>query len=94
MSMIKGFKDKDVVELYNVGQNRKYKAIERVALRKLDMIASAVALKDLKASPGSHFEPLQGDREGQHSIRINDKYRICFIWSDAGSYDIEVVDYH
>lgn len=94
MSMIKGFKDKDAEELYNVGQNRKYKTIERVALRKLDMIASAVALKDLKAPPGNHLEPLQGDREGQHSIRINDKYRICFIWSDAGAYDIEIVDYH
>lgn len=92
--MIKGFKDKDAEELYNSGHNKKYKKFERIVLRKLDMIASATMLKDLKAPPGNHLEPLYGDRKGQHSIRINDQYRICFIWSDGGADNIEIVDYH
>ncbi len=92
--MIKSFKDKDTERLYNIGHNKKYKAYERIALRKLDMIAAAVVLEDLKIPPGNHLEPLHGDREGQHSIRINDQYRICFVWGDGGAYSIEIVDYH
>ena len=92
--MIKGFKDKDAEELYNSGHNIKYKAFERIALRKLDMIEAASKLTDLKAPPGNHLELLFGNRKGQHSIRINDQFRICFIWNDAGAYDIEIVDYH
>ena len=92
--MIKSFKDKDTEILYNNGHSKKHKAYERIALRKLDMIAAAVELEDLKIPPGNHLEPLHGDREGQHSIRINDQYRICFVWSDGGAYSIEIVDYH
>ena len=92
--MIKSFKDKDTEELYNSGHNKKYKLFERIALRKLDMIASAKILSDLKAPPGNHLEPLYGNRKGQHSIRINDQYRICFVWKDNSAYDIEIVDYH
>lgn len=92
--MIKGFKDKDAEELYNSGHNKKYKVFERIALRKLDMIEAASKLIDLKAPPGNHLEPLSGNRKGQHSIRINDQFRICFVWSDAGAYDIEIIDYH
>ena len=92
--MIKGFKDKDAEELYNSGHNKKYKAFERIALRKLDMIEAASKLIDLKAPPGNCLEPLHGDRIGQHSIRINDQFRICFVWKDDGAHDIEIVDYH
>lgn len=92
--MIEGFKDKDAEQLYNSGHNKKYKKIERIALRKLDMIASAKMLKDLKAPPGNRLEPLYGDRKGQHSIRINDQYRICFVWDEVGACDVEIVDYH
>ena len=67
---------------------------ERIALRKLDMIEAASKLIDLKAPPRNHLEPLSGNRKGQHSIRINDQFRLCFVWSDAGAYDIEIVDYH
>jgi len=92
--MIIDFKDKNAEELYNTGSNKKYKKIERIALRKLDMINAASVLKDLKAPPGNCLEPLQGNRAGQHSIRINDQYRICFVWTDFGARDIEIVDYH
>lgn len=64
----------------------------KVAARKLDQLDSAVVLDDLAVPPGNRLESLKGDRAGQYSIRINDQYRICFIWSDAG--DVEVVDYH
>lgn len=92
--MIKSFKDKNTERLYNSGHSRKYKSCERIALRKLDMIDAAVVLEDLKIPPGNHLEPLHGDREGQHSIRINDQYRICFVWNDGGAYSIEITDYH
>ena len=92
--MIKGFKDKDAEELYNSGHNIKYKAFERIALRKFDMIEAASKLIDLKTLPGNRLEPLHGDRIGQHSIRINDQFRICFVWKDDGAHDIEIVDYH
>jgi toxin HigB-1 len=68
--------------------------IAQVARRKLDMIVQAVALKDLNAPPANHLEKLKGDRAGQHSIRINDQYRICFVWSEAGAKGVEIVDYH
>ena len=58
------------------------------------MIEAASKLTDLKAPPGNHLEPLSGNRKGQHSIRINDQFRIYFVWSDAGAYDIEIIDYH
>jgi len=65
-----------------------------VALRKLVMIDAAVALDDLTVPPGNRLEALKGDRVGQHSIRINQQWRICFRWTDAGAEDIEIVDYH
>lgn len=66
----------------------------KVAVRKLDQLDSAVVLDDLAVPPGNRLESLKGDRAGQYSIRINDQYRICFIWSDEGAGDVEVVDYH
>jgi proteic killer suppression protein len=65
-----------------------------VASRKLDLLDSVVALNDLSVPPGNRLEPLRGDREGQYSIRINDQYRVCFDWSDAGASDVEIIDYH
>ncbi|MFD1791495.1 type II toxin-antitoxin system RelE/ParE family toxin [Ochrobactrum teleogrylli] len=66
----------------------------RPAIRKLTMIESAVVLDDLRSPPGNRLEALKGDRKGQHSIRINDQWRICFVWTDAGAEQVEIVDYH
>lgn len=66
----------------------------RVALRKLRQVGSAEALEDLRVPPGNRLEALKGDRAGQHSIRINDQWRICFVWTDAGPEEVEIVDYH
>ncbi|MCH9816098.1 MAG: type II toxin-antitoxin system RelE/ParE family toxin [Actinomycetia bacterium] len=68
--------------------------IERVALRKLEQLNQARTLKDLRIPPGNRLEPLTGDRKGQYSIRINDQYRICFVWTKLGPDDVEVTDYH
>ena len=65
-----------------------------VAARKLEQLDSADELRDLHSPPGNHLEVLRGRRSGQHSFRINDQYRICFVWSDAGPKDVEIVDYH
>ena len=66
----------------------------RVALRKLVMLDDAAELSDLMVPPGNRLEALHGDRRGQHSIRINDQYRVCFIWRDGNAYGVEIVDYH
>jgi proteic killer suppression protein len=66
----------------------------RPAQRKLAMLNATVELKDLRSPPGNMLEALKGDRSGQHSVRINDQFRICFVWTDAGPEDIELVDYH
>ncbi|GAB2678633.1 type II toxin-antitoxin system RelE/ParE family toxin [Thalassiella azotivora] len=68
--------------------------IQRTALRKLAMLDAAHALDDLRVPPGNRLEALKGDRTGQHSIRINQQWRICFIWTAAGPQDVEIVDYH
>ena len=68
--------------------------IHRVALRKLRQVGSAESLEDLRVPPGNRLEALKGDRVGQYSIRINDRWRICFVWSDAGPEEVEIVDYH
>lgn len=66
----------------------------RRAARKLTLLENATSLADLKSPPGNNLEPLQGDRKGQHSIRINDQWRICFVWTDAGPEQVEITDYH
>lgn len=66
----------------------------KIAFRKLDQINVSVSLDDLRVPPGNRLEALQADRKGQHSIRINDQYRICFVWTDAGAENVEIVDYH
>ncbi|MGQ0540605.1 MAG: type II toxin-antitoxin system RelE/ParE family toxin [Blastocatellia bacterium] len=66
----------------------------KIAFRKLDQLDSAETLHDLKAPPGNRLEALKAERKGQHSIRINDQYRVCFVWTNAGVEDVEIVDYH
>ena len=92
--MISSFKDKDTQELYETGENRRFNAVARVALRKLDMIAAATKVETLLIPPGNRLEQLRGDREGQWSIRINDQLRVCFRWVGSNAEDVEIVDYH
>ena len=68
--------------------------IERAALRKLTQLAVSSRLEDLRIPPGNRLERLRGDRSGQHSIRINDQWRVCFVWADDGAHGVEIVDYH
>ena len=92
--MISSFKDRETRELYERGCSRRFAAIARVALRKLDMIAAATAVETLRVPPGNHLEPLKGDRAGQWSVRINDQWRICFNWRGSNAENVEIVDYH
>ena len=73
---------------------RRFRAIESTARRKLEMLEAATRLDDLRVPPGNRLEALSRDRKGQHSIRINDQWRICFVWRDNGADDVEIVDYH
>lgn len=92
--MIHSFRCSATEALFNTGTSPSFSAIKRVALRKLDQMHVADVLSDLAVPPGNHLEALQGDRMGQHSIRINDKWRICFVWKNKSAYDVEIVDYH
>jgi proteic killer suppression protein len=91
---IQSFKDEDTETLHQTGKSRVYGNIVRVAIRKLDMLDAAVVLKDLRSPPGNRLEELSDDRAGQHSIRINDQWRICFVWTNHGPANVEIVDYH
>ena len=92
--MIKSYKCRDTQNLKATGVSRRFKAFERVALRKLDMLDAVVVLETLRIPPSNHFEALHGDREGQYSIRINVQWRICFTWHEGNVYDVEIIDYH
>jgi proteic killer suppression protein len=92
--VIRSFRDSDAEKLFNDEFSKKYQGIERSARRKLLALHNAETLNDLRALPGNHLESLKGDRDGQHSIRINDQYRICFIWSEPDATEVEIVDYH
>jgi toxin HigB-1 len=92
--MIKSFRDQDTKRLFSEERVRRWTAIESVALRKLVMLNAARRLADLKIPPNNRLEKLKGDRMGQHSIRVNDKYRICFVFREGDAYDVELVDYH
>ena len=89
--MIQSFKDGDTADLFQERQNRRWRGIKVVALR---MLEAASDLRDLRIPPGNRLELLSGARRGQHSIRINDQYRICFVWKDDGPHEVEIVDYH
>jgi proteic killer suppression protein len=93
--MIAGFRDADTEKLWTTGRCRRLPAaLNRQALKKLYMLNAALALENLTVPPGNRLEKLHGDREGQHSVRINDRYRICFIWRESSAHEVEVVDYH
>lgn len=92
--MIRSFRDREAEKLFQDLFSRKYQSIERTAQRKLTMLDEAATLADLKALPGTRLEALTGDRRGQYSIRINDQYRICFVWSEGDAAEVEIVDYH
>jgi proteic killer suppression protein len=92
--MIQSFKDADTKELFETGWNKHWAAIQAIAHRKLDQIEASINLSDLRIPPGNRLEALKRDRIGQHSIRINDRYRVCFIWKVDGAHAVEITDYH
>ena len=92
--MIRSFRSRDAERLARDEPVRRFRAIERVARRKLEMLSAATRPDDLRRPPGNRLEALSGDRAGQHSIRINDQWRLCFRWSGSDAYDVEIVDYH
>lgn len=93
--MIKSFADKGTRTFWETGRGGTVPAsIRSVAMRKLQIVDAAAQLDDLKVPPGNKLHPLLRKRAGQHAIRINDKYRVCFTWKDGHAYDVEVTDYH
>ena len=92
--MIRTFRCPKTELLFKRMSSRRFQSIERVARRKLRQLNAAVDLVDLSVPPGNNLEALKGDRKQQHSIRINDQWRICFTWHDGDAYDVEIVDYH
>ena len=93
--MIRGFADKNTERLFQRERVKKFAGpLQRAALRKLAMLDAAETLNDLRVPPGNRLEKLAGDREGQHSIRINEQRRICFRWSEGDACDVEISDYH
>jgi proteic killer suppression protein len=92
--MIKSFRDADTAQLFAGDRVKRWVNIETVAMRKLAMLNRAGRLDDLRIPPANRLEALKGDRAGQHSIRINDQFRVCFKWQDGDAFDVEIVDYH
>jgi proteic killer suppression protein len=93
--MIVSFRDADTQSLWNTGKSRRIPAnLRRSAFKKLAILNAALDLENLMAPPGNRLEKLSRDRTGQHSIRINDQFRVCFVWQDGNARDVEIVDYH
>ena len=93
--MIASFRDKETERLWQSGRSRRLPAdLQRRAFKKLAILNAAVALDNLKVPPGNQLEALRGDRAGRHSIRVNDQYRICFVWRDGNAAEVEIIDYH
>jgi proteic killer suppression protein len=93
--MIRSFRDKRAEAIFSRDYVRRIpREVQRAAYRKMVLIDSAVRLKDLRIPPGNRLEKLAGDREGKHSIRINDQWRICFRWRAGDAFEVEIVDYH
>jgi proteic killer suppression protein len=93
--VIRSFADRDTEQLFLREPVRRFPAgLLRIMLRKLVLLEAAETLQDLRVPPGNRLEKLRGGRAGQFSIRVNDQWRICFRWADAGAHDIEIVDYH
>lgn len=92
--MIASFRCADTAQLHATTTNHRFKAIERVALRKLVPLDTATTLDELRVPPGNRLEALVGDRAGQHSIRVNDQWRVCFRWEAGNAHEVEIVDYY
>ncbi|MGE0560036.1 MAG: type II toxin-antitoxin system RelE/ParE family toxin [Burkholderiales bacterium] len=92
--MIKSFRCPDTQALFETGRSRRFSGIANVATRKLTQLDAAETLDFLRAPPGNRLELLKGERAGQHSMRINDQYRLCFRWTESGPENVEIVDYH
>ena len=92
--MIRGFRCKDTEKLFNLEFTRKFQGVSTVGIRNLNMLHVADSLNHLRVFPANRLEVLSGDRKGQHSIRINKQWRVCFRWEHGNAYDVEIVDYH
>ena len=92
--MIQSFRDDEALAIYSGRRSRRYANLQRIIERKLQMLDSAQTLEDLRSPPGNHLEGLHGDRAGQHSIRVNVQLRLCFVWTERGPANVELVDYH
>jgi len=92
--MIRTFRDADTEALFLGGRVRRWASMENVAMRKLAMLNRAARINDLRIPPGNRLEALKHYRAGQYSIRINDQYRVCFVWRNGDARDVEIVDYH
>ncbi len=92
--MIKSFKSKDTARLFNRLPSRRWRGIAGAARRKLEVLNAAKFLAELRVPPGNRLEALKGDLRGQHSIRINDQWRVCFVWRGGDAYYVEIADYH
>lgn len=93
--MIRSFRDPETERVFRRQGSRRLSAkVQRVALRKLVILDAAESLQDLRVPPGHRLEKLSGDRKGQYSIRINDQWRVCFVWRERDAYEVEIVDYH
>ena len=93
--MIRSFRDRETERLFRRERSRALPlGLQRVALRKLVQLDAAASFADLRVPPGNRLEPLRGGRSGQHSIRVNDQWRICFLWRENGAHDLEIADHH
>jgi proteic killer suppression protein len=93
--MIRSFADRETKRVFARERSPRFSPdLQRVAWKKLAMLHAAGSLYDLRVPPGNRLEKLAGNRQGQHSIRINDQWRICFVWKDGNAYDVEIADYH
>lgn len=92
--MIRTFRNKETEKIFLRQFSKKFQGIAHVAKRKLNHLNAATSLLDLAVIPGNQLEALKSDRAGRHSIRINDQFRICFLWKDGDAYEVEIVDYH
>lgn len=94
MRMIQTFGSEETKRLFLHEHVKRFEAFERIPLRKLEMLHAAISLTDLKVPPGNKLEKLQGKRSKYHSIRVNNQWRLCFIWKDGNAYDVGIEDYH
>jgi proteic killer suppression protein len=92
--MIVSFRDEDTETVYLTGRSVRFRMIEKVAFRKLRYLDAAISLRDLAQVPGNELEALKYDRQGQHSVRINRQWRICFVWQDGNAHNVEIADPH